>query len=64
MNATLYQKVSGTVFAIVALAHLYRIVNGIAINVGDAFVPMAFSYLGFLIPGALSVWAFRLSGSD
>lgn len=56
-----YSVVSGILFALVALAHLLRIVNGMSVTVDDYAVPMFASWVGFVVPGALAFWAFRLS---
>ena len=63
MSALAYQKVSGTVFSIVAFAHFYRVINAIAINIGGTQVPMAASIVVICITGALALWAFKLSSS-
>ncbi|MDH3304789.1 MAG: hypothetical protein OEM50_03910 [Gammaproteobacteria bacterium] len=55
-----YCVVSGTLFALVALAHLLRIVYGMSIQVDDYVVPMLVSWVALIIPGALAVWAFRI----
>jgi len=56
-----YCVVSGALFALVALAHLLRIVYGMSIQVDEFVVPMLVSWIGFIVPAALAVWAFRLS---
>lgn len=56
-----YCVVSGTLFALVALAHLLRIVYGMPVLVDDLVVPMLVSWIGLIVPGVLAVWAFRLS---
>ncbi len=56
-----YCVVSGALFALVALAHLLRIANGVPIQVDDYVVPMLVSWMAFIVPGALAVWAFRIS---
>ena len=61
MNHNAYYIVSGTLFAIVALAHLARLTFGWSIYVDSHVVPMWVSVLGSVIPGGLAVWAFRLS---
>jgi len=58
-----YGFVSGVLFCLVAIAHLLRIVYGLPVNVDDYAVPMAFSWVGFIVPAALAAWAFRLSRS-
>lgn len=67
MKHKAYCVVTGALFAIVALAHLARLAFGWSIYVDTQVVPMWVSVLGFVIPGGLAVWAFRLnirSGSD
>lgn len=56
-----YCVVSGVLFALVACAHLLRIVNGMSVHVDDYAVPMFASWIAFVLPGALAFWAFRLS---
>lgn len=58
-----YSLVSGILFCLVAIAHLLRVVYGLPIVVDDYAVPMAFSWVGFIVPAALAAWAFRLSRS-
>lgn len=55
-----YCVVSGTLFALIALAHLLRIVYGMSVQVDDYVVPMLVSWVALIIPGALAVWAFRI----
>ena len=61
MNSRTYLVFSGTVFGIVAVLHLLRVVNGWAVVVGPWSVPMWVSWLGALVPAGLCVWAFRLA---
>lgn len=56
-----YCVVSGVLFALVACAHLLRIVNGMSVQVDEHMVPMFASWIGFVLPGILAFWAFRLS---
>ena len=56
-----YCVVSGVLFALVALAHLLRIVNDVSILLDGNAVPMYVSWIGFIVPAALALWAFRLS---
>lgn len=62
MNVRPYLLVSGVLFCLVAILHLLRVVNGWELQFGPWSVPMWFSWGGTIIPGALSVWAFRLAG--
>lgn len=56
-----YSVVSGVLFSLVALAHLLRVVYGMTVQIDEFVVPMFVSWLGFIVPAALSVWAFRIS---
>jgi len=55
-----YFLISGTLFAVVALAHLLRLVLGWQILVNGTDIPMWVSWLGLAVPGALALWAFSL----
>jgi hypothetical protein len=57
-----YELVSGTMFAIVSLAQLTRVVLGWSLQVDGFTVPIWLSGVAFLVTGALSIWAFRSSG--
>jgi hypothetical protein len=56
-----YCVVSGTLFSLVALAHLLRIAFGLAVQVDGYTVSMGMSWFGLIVPGALAVWAFRIA---
>jgi hypothetical protein len=57
-----YEQVSGTVFAVVALVQLTRILLGWPVQVDLFTVPIWFSVVAFLVTGGLAVWAFRSGG--
>ncbi len=52
-------KFSGVIFLVIALVHLWRIVNGIPIAFGTSFVPMWLSWVGVLVGGYLSFVALK-----
>ena len=56
-----YCAISGILFALVALAHLLRILYGMPVLVDDYDVPMYLSWFGFAVPAALAVWALGIS---
>jgi hypothetical protein len=60
MNSRAYMTVSGSVFGIVAVLHLLRVVNGWVVEVGPWSVPMTVSWLGTIFPAVLCGWAFRV----
>ena len=47
-------KLAITVFSIVALAHLLRLVLGITVTIEDWAVPAWISVLGFFVPGVIA----------
>jgi hypothetical protein len=53
-----YIAISGSIFAIVAFAHLLRIIDGWEVIVNGQAVPMTISYMAFVATGLLAVWAF------
>ncbi len=55
-----YIAISGSIFAIVAFAHLLRIIDGWEVIVNGQAVPMTISYMAFVATGMLAVWAFRV----
>ena len=54
-------RVAGAIFALVALAHVWRLVRGSDFVVGRNEVPMWVSLVGVIVAGALSLWMWRLS---
>ena len=57
-----YIRITGVVFAIVALAHVLRVVLDWPAQVAGWVVPIWISWVAILGAGALCVWAFRLVG--
>jgi hypothetical protein len=56
----LYHIISGTLFGLVAVLHLLRIINQWPLLIGTWSAPMSLSWLGFIVTGCLSIWSFRL----
>ncbi|HVT33440.1 MAG TPA: hypothetical protein VHE32_12380 [Rhodanobacteraceae bacterium] len=54
-----YRLVSGIVFGIVSILQLIRAINGWPVQIGPFAVPLWFSWIAFVVAGALCVWAFR-----
>jgi hypothetical protein len=61
MQDRAYFAASGVLFALVAVAHLARLVFGWSILVDTEVVPMWVSWVGVLITGGLAAWAFLLA---
>ena len=60
MSNRLYLVVSATLFLLVAITHLVRVMNGLPVLVGSYAVPMAASWVGVVVPGFLAGAAIRL----
>ena len=56
--STYYAVISALVFAVVAVAHLIRLVNRWAVQLGPYSVPMSVSWIGLVIATLISVWGF------
>jgi hypothetical protein len=56
-----YLAVSGTVFGLVALLHLLRLLRHWPAVIAAWNVPLWASGIGLLAAGSLCVWAFRLA---
>ena len=52
------------VFALVATAHLLRLVCHTEVSIGGAVIPMWASVLGLIVPGALAVALWREGSVD
>lgn len=50
--------VAGIVFALVAIAHLWRISTGASILVNGSELPLSASWIGLIVTGLLSLWMF------
>ena len=60
MNKKMYFLISSLVFAIVAVAHLLRIINQLPVVVGTWDIPMSLSVIGLIAAGILSYCGFTL----
>jgi len=56
-----YELVSGTLFALLALVQLTRVVLGWPVQVAGVTVPVWASALACMVAGSFAVWAFRCS---
>ncbi len=54
-----FHRVAAGIFALVAMAHVYRVVAQIPIQIGSTSVPMWASWVAAVLTGALAVWAYR-----
>jgi hypothetical protein len=56
-----YLRVSGTLFGLIALGHLLRLLYRVPAELGQWVVPLWVSVIGLFVPAALALWAFRLA---
>lgn len=56
----IYLVVSAIIFGLVAIIHLVRALNNWTFIVGPVSLPIAASWVGFIITAALCLWAVRL----
>ena len=54
-------RVAGTVFALVCLGHLLRIITQADVIIAGCQIPIWVNVVGVLIAGSLSLWMWRLS---
>jgi hypothetical protein len=54
-----FNRVAGSVFAVVALAHVLRAATETPIQLGSVAIPVWLSWVGAVGAGMLSVWGFR-----
>jgi hypothetical protein len=54
-----YRRISGAVFALVAIGHGGRAVAGVPVTIGETSVPVWISWVFCIASAALSFWAMR-----
>lgn len=57
MTQKAFYTTAGTVFLIVGVVHLLRVVNGWPVSVSEYAVPMWFSWVAVLLTGYLSYYS-------
>ncbi len=57
MALKLYLIVSGGIFVLVAIFHLFRLIHGWPVLVGSHSVPLLLSYIGCPVSTGYAVWA-------
>jgi hypothetical protein len=64
MKTSPYVAVSGTMFGVMAIAHIVRLMFGWPVRVADQAIPVWFSAVGLVLAGALCLWALRVLSSS
>lgn len=57
---TSYVSITGSVFALIAVLHLLRLVYGWEASIGGWVVPTWLSVVALLVSGCIALWALRL----
>ena len=60
MNQKTFCTVSGSIFGVIAVMHLARIIRGWPAHIGTFEVPMWLSWVAMAVAGYLALSAFRL----
>ena len=55
-----YHIITGILFGIVALVHLFRLINQWPLTLGPWSVSMSISWIGLIVTGCLCIWSFSL----
>ena len=55
-----YVAISAIIFALVAIGHVVRIVQGWQVQLGDMGVAMSVSWVALVVSAALAVWGAML----
>lgn len=63
-DAKPYVLVSAGLFAVISIIHLARAVMAWDFIIGPYHVPVAVSWLGFLVLAALSAWGFWVASHE
>ena len=59
MSAVTFSRLAGTLFVLIALAHLLRLVSHAPIQLGTFSVPYGVSWLGVIVAGTLGFLGIR-----
>ena len=54
-----YITASALVFTVVALGQAWRAVVGAPVEIGGQSIPVAFSWIAFVVAGSLAAWGWR-----
>lgn len=52
-------KVSGTIFLVIAILHLLRLVFKVSFTIGACSIPMWVSVIACIVPLLLALWMFK-----
>ena len=61
MTPKTYGLITAILFTLVAISHLWRIANGVDLDLGEQAVPMIISWIGFIVTATLAFFGFKLA---
>ncbi len=59
MSALSFNKVATAIFGLVAAAQLARMILGLPLLIGNIFIPIWASGIGFLVAAGMALWGLR-----
>ena len=59
MNQKTYYTLAGSIFLIVAIIHLLRIINGWVVTIDNFSMPMWASWIGIVLAGTLAYYGLK-----
>jgi len=62
MNSKSFYSISGTIFLLIAVGHLLRILNGWGAEIGSFSIPMWISWVAVVLAGYLSYQGLKKKG--
>jgi len=54
-------RIAASIFGLVAILHLMRVVTGIGVLIGSWYMPIWFNWLGFFGASFMCIWLWNLS---
>jgi len=54
-------RIAGTIFAVVALAHLLRLLTAVPVLIANWALPLWMSIVGFVVTCCLCFWLWKIS---
>jgi len=58
MQQKLFQVIAASIFGLISIVHIVRIVLGWEVHVGPTEIPFSISWAGLIVTAVLSVWGF------
>ena len=60
-SETVGLRIAGSIFGVVAIAHLLRIITGIPVLIGEFLLPLWLNWMGLIATAILCIWLWILS---